>query len=93
MLKELKAIAAKLKKEIKVYKLVIQDRRTPRIAKIFLWLALGYAALPLDLIPDFIPVIGHLDDAIIIPALVYFALKIIPKEVIEDCRKKAENSS
>jgi len=76
------------KKEIKVYKLVLEDKRTPRIGKFFLGLAIGYLFLPFDLIPDFIPVIGLLDDAIIIPLLIYIALKLIPREIILDNRKK-----
>ena len=83
---KLKSIGRNLKHEIKVYKLVLRDSRTPRLAKFLLGLAVGYALLPFDIIPDFIPVIGHLDDVIIVPALIVIALRMIPKEVVEDCR-------
>ena len=87
MFDRLKKIGLEIKREIDVYKRVFQDARTPKIARILLGLAVGYLLLPFDIIPDFIPVIGHLDDLIIVPALVIIALKMIPKEVIEDCRK------
>lgn len=77
-----------LKREIKVYKLVLKDKRTQRVAKFFLGLAVSYIFLPFDLIPDFIPVLGHVDDVIIIPLLIYIALKLIPNEVILDNRRK-----
>ena len=90
MFDTLKAVARRITREIKVYRLVLHDQRTPKLAKVLLWLALGYAALPFDLIPDFLPVIGHLDDVIIIPTLLILALKLVPPEVIEDCRTLAE---
>ena len=89
----LKTIAKTLKKELQTYRLVISDKRTPRPAKLTLALAIGYALMPFDIIPDFIPIIGHLDDAVIIPLLVIIALKTIPKEVIEDCRERAKRES
>jgi uncharacterized membrane protein YkvA (DUF1232 family) len=59
-------------------------RRTPQSAKIFLGLAVGYLCMPFDLIPDFIPVLGHLDDIVIVPALVYLALRFIPPELVAE---------
>ena len=79
-----------LKREFKTYRLLANDARTPRSAKRLLGLALGYALLPFDLIPDFIPVIGHLDDAIIVPGLIFLALRSVPPELLAECRTQAE---
>lgn len=88
----LRDTAAKIKKEFAVYRLVLKHPETPFLAKILLGLAVGYILLPFDLIPDFIPVVGHLDDLVIVPALVYVALKLIPQGVVESCRKELENT-
>ena len=85
----LKSTARNIERELKVYQLVLKDSRTPKLPKFFLGLAVGYMLLPFDIIPDFIPLIGYLDDIIIVPSLIAVALKMIPKEVIEDCRIKA----
>jgi uncharacterized membrane protein YkvA (DUF1232 family) len=89
MVETLKAAARSITREVRVYRLVSRGQRTPKLAKVLLWLALSYAALPFDLIPDFLPIIGHLDDLIIVPTLVILALKMIPTEVVEDCRARA----
>jgi len=85
----LKAVATTLKRETKTYRLVLRHPRTPWTAKVLLVLAIGYLLLPFDLIPDFIPVIGHVDDLIIVPGLVLLALRLVPPEVVADCRAKA----
>jgi uncharacterized membrane protein YkvA (DUF1232 family) len=87
-LERLKSIAAKLKAEFDFYKRLQQHPQTPKLAKFFLWLAIGYTLLPFDLIPDFIPVLGQLDEVVIIPLLLYCALKCTPQEVIDSCRGK-----
>ena len=65
----LRSVGKDLKRELKVYRLVLRDERTPRSARFLLGLAVGYTLLPFDLIPDFLPIIGHLDDVIIVPAV------------------------
>lgn len=86
----LKRVADEIKRELAVYRLIMADSRTPRAAKILLGLALGYLLMPFDLIPDFIPVIGQLDDVLIVPGLVLLALRMIPKEVVVESRAKVD---
>lgn len=93
MLNKLKQVARQLKTEFEVYRLVLKHPDTPRPAKWLLGLAIGYVLMPFDLIPDFIPVIGQLDDAVIVPLLVYFALKMIPDEVMVACRAQVSEMS
>jgi uncharacterized membrane protein YkvA (DUF1232 family) len=83
---KLSQIAAKLKAEFAFYKRLQQHPQTPKSAKFFLWLAIGYLLLPFDLIPDFLPVIGQLDEVVIIPLLLYCALKLTPVDIIAACR-------
>ena len=63
------------------------------MAKFLLWLAIGYVLLPFDLIPDFIPVLGQLDDILIVPGLIYLALKMIPKDIITECREQVKRGN
>src|SRR4030095_129269 len=83
-----KEIARSFKRELMVYQRVLRDERTPLSAKLFLASAIGYFCMPFDLIPDFIPIIGHLDDAIVIPALVCAAIRLAPREVISEHREQ-----
>ena len=66
---KLKQIAAKLKLEFTFYRRLQQHPQTPKLAKALLWLAIGYLLMPFDLIPDFLPVIGQLDELVITPIL------------------------
>ena len=92
MIKKLKSFSKQLKQELTVYRLVLKHPKTPWLAKLFLGLAVAYLLLPFDLIPDFIPVLGQLDEVVIIPILVYIALLFIPKTIIQDCRKQVETA-
>lgn len=83
---KLKKIAAQLKAEFDFYRRLYQHPQTPVLAKFCLWLAIGYLLMPFDLIPDFLPIIGQLDELVIIPFLLYIALKLTPQEIILACR-------
>jgi uncharacterized membrane protein YkvA (DUF1232 family) len=84
-----KTKAKQLKNEIHALYLASKDPRTPWYAKVLAALIIGYALSPIDLIPDFIPVLGYLDDLIIVPAGIVLLLKMIPEEVMEESRQNA----
>jgi len=75
-------LAKSFKRELTVYRCVLADPRTPVSAKVFLALALGYLCMPFDLIP----VLGYLDDGLIVPALVYAAVRLVPQELVAEHR-------
>ncbi|MBE7561053.1 DUF1232 domain-containing protein [bacterium] len=81
MRESLREIGRGLRGRLRFYRVIYKDPRTPRRARFFFWLAFGYLALPLDLIPDFIPVLGHLDDVVVVPLLLRLALRAVPDEV------------
>jgi uncharacterized membrane protein YkvA (DUF1232 family) len=87
MFSRLRQIAQSLRRELSIYRAIAIHPRTPLAAKWCLGMAIGYALLPFDLIPDFIPVIGHLDDVIIITALIAGALWMAPEDVVAECRR------
>ncbi|GIP37879.1 hypothetical protein J31TS4_11590 [Paenibacillus sp. J31TS4] len=82
--------AREIKRNIFVLFLAYKDPRVPWYAKLFTLCVVSYAFSPIDLIPDFIPVLGYLDDLILVPLGITLAIKMIPKEVMEDCYEKAE---
>lgn len=81
--------ARRLKQEVFALVLAWQHPRTPLIAKILVFLIVAYALSPIDLIPDFIPILGYLDDLILVPAGIALALRLIPAEVMAECRARA----
>ena len=86
------AKARQVHAEIRVYRLVFADARTPWRGKFFIGLALVYIVSPLDLIPDWIPIIGWLDELVVVPLLLAMARRTIPENVLADCRRKVEQS-
>ena len=88
---KLKERAKKLKTDIPAVFIALKKKETPLIAKIVAGITVAYALSPIDIIPDFIPVLGYLDDVIILPALVALTMRLIPKEVFAQCRQESEN--
>lgn len=88
-----KTKSKQLRSEVYALYLASKHPRTPWYAKAFAVLIIGYALSPIDLIPDFIPVVGYLDDLIIVPAGIALLIKMIPEEVLEECREKARFQS
>ena len=86
----LKERAGKLKTDLPALFLALKDRETPVWAKVFAGLTVAYALSPVDLIPDFIPVLGYLDDVILLPVLIVITVKLIPAPVLERCRAQSE---
>ncbi|HOP64637.1 MAG TPA: DUF1232 domain-containing protein [Spirochaetota bacterium] len=85
--------AAFLKKELLALHFAYKNPATGWLPKLIILITLGYALSPIDLIPDFIPIIGHIDDIIIIPALISLSIKLIPGNVMEEAREKAAETS
>jgi len=85
-----KAAARRLKREVRAIYLAYRDPRVPWYARVFAGLVVAYAFSPIDLIPDPIPVLGYLDDLVLVPLGIALALRMIPAEVMAECRQHAE---
>lgn len=83
-------LLVRFKKELRLYRNILADPRTPKLTKILLGAAVAYTLSPIDLIPDFIPGLGQLDDLIIVPLLVYLAMRSVPRTLVEEHRRAAE---
>jgi uncharacterized membrane protein YkvA (DUF1232 family) len=86
----IKTWARALKRESIALWFAARDPRTPWTAKALALFTVGYALSPIDLIPDFIPVLGFLDDAILLPGLIWLTLRLVPPAVIADARLRAD---
>lgn len=84
-----KARAGRLKTDVPALFLALKDRETPVLAKVFAGLTVAYALSPIDLVPDFVPVLGYLDDLLILPALAALSIRFIPKDVWARSREQA----
>lgn len=86
---KLKDKAKKLISDIPTVFFAIKYKKTPLVAKIFGGIIIIYALSPIDLMPDFIPILGYIDDLIILPLLIAFTVKFIPKHILDECRTKS----
>ncbi len=87
----LRAWAKTLKRDVVALHLAARDPRTPLGARILALAVLAYALSPLDLIPDFIPILGQLDDVILVPLGIWMVVRMIPREVFTDARARAQD--
>jgi uncharacterized membrane protein YkvA (DUF1232 family) len=87
---EIKSKAKALKKEVKALYIACRRPDVPWYAKLLAIIVVGYALSPIDLIPDFVPVLGYLDDLILIPAGIALVIKLIPENIMNECRKQSE---
>ena len=87
---DIKTRAKKLKTDIPALFLALKDGKTPLLAKLLAGMTVIYALSPIDLIPDFVPILGYLDDLILLPMLVALTIRFIPKDLLEEKRRQAE---
>lgn len=86
MYKTIKQWAQSIKRDILVVWLIAKDRQTPNFVKFLALIIAAYALSPIDLIPDFIPILGYLDDIVIVPLGILLVIKLTPQYIIDDCR-------
>jgi uncharacterized membrane protein YkvA (DUF1232 family) len=90
MLNKLKEKAKQVTQNLSILYIAYKRKDVPIFAKIIIIVAVIYALSPIDLIPDFIPVLGYLDDLLILPLLIYVSIRIIPGKILEECKEEAK---
>jgi len=90
LIKSLKAKVRIIKIESYTLAYAYGHKQTPWYAKLSIIITLGYLLSPIDLIPDFIPILGYLDDLFIVPLLILLSIRLIPNNILEECREKAQ---
>jgi uncharacterized membrane protein YkvA (DUF1232 family) len=90
MFAKLKEKAKQITQNLSVLCVAYKRKDVPMLAKVLIAAAVIYALSPLDLIPDFIPVLGYLDDLILLPLLIFVSIRVIPKNILEECREAAK---
>ena len=90
MISKLGVMRGGLAREIRAHRLILEHDQSPWVTRVLLGAAMAYALSPVDLIPDWIPVLGHMDDILIVPALVWLSVRFVPAEVVAECRARAE---
>ena len=93
VLEKLRKKARAVKAEITVLGIAYQDKRTPLLCRMLIGITIAYMLSPIDLIPDFIPILGLLDDLIIVPALISLSIKYLPPDVLKDARTTAHGAA
>lgn len=88
---DLRAVARRIKRDGVTLWFACRDPRTPWWIKALAGLVVAYALSPIDLVPDFIPVLGYLDDVILLPGLIWLVVRLMPEDVRADCRARAED--
>lgn len=91
-IRKLKSAADRMKAEAFTLYLAARDPRTPWYARFLVAAVVAYALSPIDLIPDFIPVIGFLDDLILVPIAITVAIRLVPEPVLIECRIRAKSA-
>lgn len=92
LIHSLKEKVRKLKGQVQVLIIVYADRRTPLAAKMVIGLTVAYLLSPIDLIPDFIPILGLLDDLVIVPLLIVWSIKLIPPQILAEARQRVKEN-
>lgn len=89
-MQRLRELARRLKRDVMALWFAWRDPATPWAARILIACVVGYALSPIDLIPDFVPVLGLVDDLIVLPLLIWMALRLLPPQVLADSRARAQ---